>query len=265
MLPERRPGTLLNVAAQYLLPKTQLTIGNEAGSWHAELRDADREPVADAKLRVVAFDVEKRWPMTDRVVTGTAPADAAYAAFGIRANTEGTTMSYPSGSVDIGPLQLHYRDGASAERIWRYAAGAPYSIALTPSTKLARNLRFTGEAACRGSVVSIEPGSPYTFEAPMAATGTAAYAGYVMMIFLDRTCKGILRSNIYFGPSQVTVATDAAVTDAAGRLGLRLPPAIAATQPELRAFYDGDNRAHRPSMAIRRTGPPIPDPSAQRP
>jgi hypothetical protein len=245
----------LNVAAQYLLPKTQLSIATDTPEWQAQLRGPDGEPVVGAKIRVVAVDVNERWPMTNRVVTGTVPNAAAYAVVGIRANAEGAVMADPGGSVEIGPIQLHYHDGASAERVWRYAMPTPLSIALSPTTTVIRNLGIPGESTCHGTpAVSIEPGSAYTFEAPMAATGSAANAGYVTIIFLNGSCQGLQRSNISFGPSQRPVATDAAVTDASGRIELRPTPGLAATQPELRGFYDGDNRAYRPSMAIREIG-----------
>jgi len=257
MLPEQEPGTLMNVAYQYLLPQTNLSIVHAGGSNNqvqVKLTAAGQTPVAGANIRVEAIDARKTWPMTNRVIRGLVPANAAYGVIGVRANIEGSRMAVAAGEVDLGVISLDYKDAASTERTWQSHYPTPRKIQLSPTTIVSNNLSAPGSASCQGiAAVPLAPGSPYTLNDPMSATASADHGGYVTIIFLDSSCKGVMRSNLYFSPSSQVLNIAPSTTNAKGQLLFNIPNGIQASSAELRAYYDGDNLSHRSSLAILRS------------
>jgi hypothetical protein len=167
---------------------------------------------------------------------------------GIRVNAEGA-IATADGQADLGAMVFHYRDASSVEQTWQSAYAVPYRLLLSPEARLVKNLPGL-DVACGNPVLPVAPESPYTLEVPMSVTGSADHAGYATVVFLDRQCRGLARAFLYFTPSSKTL--DLPVTDAKGQIQLMVPLNLSRTQ--LRAYYSGDNAAHRPSMATMTLG-----------
>jgi len=249
MLPEQKPGTLLNVAYQYLLPRTYLSM-TKVGGFHGRVRikltDAERAPLAGAGIRIKAIDVQDSWPMADRIMRGTVPTRAIYGVIGIRANLEGSEMSADRGEADFGTISI-----TSNGKTWRSNYAVPLKMQLSPTKTLLSNLSFTGATTCRSlSVIPLDAGASYTLSVPMSATASAAHAGYVTIVFLDGTCKGIKRDALYFSPSSEWLSRVPLFTNSNGEVLFSAPIAFEAAGAELRAYYGGDNMYHRPSLSV---------------
>jgi len=251
MLPEEKTGTLMNVAFQYLLPATILSLSrSDDPSAGIDLTDSQGKPVAAAQITAVAVDVSNRWgALTRRVLSGKAPVNTAYAVVGIRANTEGVKAT-SNGEADLGAIILHYRDASQTPRTWKSAYATPYRIALSPNSDLVKNLAAPS-STCGNPAVSLAPDSTYTLEVPMSATGSADHAGYVALIFFNSQCHPTGRAFLYFTPSSRNL--DATLTDSAGHSRLSLPANVRASGSELRIYYSGDNAIHRPAMIMVRS------------
>ncbi|HYM00434.1 MAG TPA: carboxypeptidase-like regulatory domain-containing protein, partial [Blastocatellia bacterium] len=88
MLPEDRPGTLANLALQYLRPRTPIALTREGDAISGRVTDLHGNPVANAKVDLRALDLEARMGLTDRTLTGIVPQGADTAIIGIQANLE---------------------------------------------------------------------------------------------------------------------------------------------------------------------------------
>jgi hypothetical protein len=236
-----------NVTFQNLSPATTLSLTQMgSGKVAAKLVDDTGSPIAGASLAAEIVDVAKRWGPTERVLSGHVPNRAAYVVIGVRANTEGVTAA-ARGEADLGAITLTYRDAESQPRIWTSAYAVPYRIALSPDSSLNQNLFATPETTCGNAVIPVAPGSPYRFAVPISATGSADRAGYLTMVFVDSQCDEISRASVYFAPASETLRLPA--TDHDGQAFWNVPLNRIATQSELRVRYDGDDAAHRPTMA----------------
>jgi len=93
----------------------------------------------------------------------------------------------------------------------------------------------------------VSAGAAYTLDTAIAATAAAERAGYVTIVFLDASGKGVRRDNIWFAPSSQSLGT--AQTDDHGVFRLPLPPTIVLAQPQIRAEYSGSATV-RPALGI---------------
>jgi len=111
MLPEWQPGTLTNVAFQYLHPAPTLTLSRQGTTLAGHLTGSHGRPVARATVTLEAVDVAARMSPVPRRIARTVPAGAATAVIGIRANTEGSCVCAGPATVTLG--MIHYRDPAT--------------------------------------------------------------------------------------------------------------------------------------------------------
>ncbi|MBV8806723.1 MAG: hypothetical protein JO042_16815, partial [Sinobacteraceae bacterium] len=93
----------------------------------------------------------------------------------------------------------------------------------------------------------VTAGAPFTLDTSIAATDAAERAGYVTIVFLDASGKGVRRDNIWFTPSSQVVNT--VQTDKHGEFRFKLPARLALAQPEIRAEYSG-SATLRPALAV---------------
>src|SRR5208282_6295793 len=95
---------------------------------------------------------------------------------------------------------------------------------LLPTTTVSVNLSAPGSTSCNGiPAVPLDPGSPYTLDVPISAPASADHAGYVTIVFLDSSCKGLKRTNLYLSPSSRFLSISPSTTDPDGQLSFRLP------------------------------------------
>lgn len=246
-LPETKTGTLTNVVYQYLLPASHLSmraIGGKALRVH--LTGPDDRPVAAARLSGEVIGSSSLRDLQTNTLSGTAPANAAYVVVGIRANTEGAAAA-TDGEADLGRIQLHYVSSTGARSIWTSSFATPKRIAISVSRSIVANL--SGVAAkCGLQIMPIAAKSAYTLSVPIAATISADQAGYVTLIFFDAECHGLSRRFIMFKPPARPLALPP--TDANGDVDIPLTEAMTGRGKQLKIFYEGDNRTHRPTEMV---------------
>ena len=243
VLPEATPGTLTNLALDYLKPTAALSLARQGTTVTGRLTDAAGRPVASATITLTAIDVGGRAEPLVRSVSGTTPPGAASAVAGIRVDSEGACACDGQGGAVVGGLRYQEKGTGKLEVVSPVSLpidGAPASvrtIRTAPGVKFNPNLKQ----------FAATPGTPYTFSAPIAATASADHAGYAALIFMDAAGKGLKRDILWFSPSRRDAG--AATTDADGRFRLDLPPTVTLSQPEIRADFAG-NASLRGAMAI---------------
>jgi hypothetical protein len=109
MLPENKPGTLTNIAFQYIQPATSLTLMKDGNSITGRLTDSHGKPVPHAAVLIDAVDAGARMGLTNRKLAAMVPGNAATAVIGIRANTdeEGRFRLQPAERVMTAHPEIH--------------------------------------------------------------------------------------------------------------------------------------------------------------
>ncbi len=194
---------------------------------------AGGKALGGATVAVSAWDVTARNGLGWRQAPGTTPVNAASAVVGIRAGVEGGCICSGSAGATFG--SIYYLETTTG--YWQDispvslpVAGAPDSIRtvqMVPGQTISTNL----------AQFPVDPGVPFELDMPLAATGNAAQAGYVAVIFLDASGREVGRTQQWFTPQQLAVGS--ATTDANGQYQVAVPAALAATFPELHVSYAG--------------------------
>ena len=243
VLPETTPGTLTNLALDYLRPAAALSLARQGTTVTGRLTDPAGRPVAGATITLTVVDVGGRAEPLVRSLSGTTPQGAVSAVAGIRVDSEGACACDGEGGAVVGGLRYQEKATGKLELVSPVSLpidGAPASvrtIRIEPGVKFNPNLKQ----------FAVTPGTPYTFSAPIAATASAEHAGYATLIFMDGAGKGLKRDVLWFSPSRRDAG--AATTDADGRFSFDLPATVALSQPEIRADFAG-NANLRGGLAI---------------
>jgi hypothetical protein len=241
MLPEDQPGTLTNVVLGYLLPSTTISLTREGSAIVGQLTDAAGQPIPNARMELSAVDVDGRGGPTMRTVSGVVPADAVRGVIGIRVDTEGACVCDGTTTAVVGKIQYREQGGGRYEvaPVAKKDAMPPEAtsnIMLVPGQRKTLNLEQ----------IPVTPNAVFTLAAPIGTTRSGERAGYVTIVFEDPKGKGIRRENIWFGPSSMEL--DQTTTDASGQFRAKLPPSVAALNPQILAYFAG-SKYWRSSMA----------------
>jgi hypothetical protein len=86
LLPETRPGTLTNLAFQYLLARPSVTLTREANVLSGRMVDVQGRPVAAANLTVDALDVAGSMDLVERRLTGKVPQNVSMVTVAMQVN-----------------------------------------------------------------------------------------------------------------------------------------------------------------------------------
>lgn len=243
-VPESQPGTLTNLVLQYLRPTTALTLTREGDAVAGRLADLHGSPVADAEVNLSAVDVGGRMGPLPRHFEGTVPKGAATAVVGIRVDTEGACVCDGDTGAIVGGI--HYKEKGTGKPqqdispVSLPIQGAPVSVrtlALVPGKTFAPNLKQ----------FPVTAGAPYTLDTAIAATAATEHAGYVTIIFIDATGKGLSREFLWFAPSLQQLGK--IQTDARGTFRFPLPAAARFAETEVRAEYSG-SASLRPALSV---------------
>jgi hypothetical protein len=244
VMPESQPGTLMNVALQYLQPAASLLLTRSGAEVSGVLARSDGEPIANANVTLTAVDVGGRLGPSPRHLAGNVPSGAATGVIGIRVGMEGSCVCAGATGAIVGGI--HYKEQGSGKPqqdispVSLPIQGAPPSLRtleLIPGRTYSPNLKQ----------FAVTAGAAYTLDTSIAATAAAEGAGYVTIVFLDAAGKGLRRDNLWFTPS--TQVLGKVQTDAHGAFRLPLPETLALAQPEIRASYLG-SASLRPALGV---------------
>jgi hypothetical protein len=243
VLPETTPGTLTNLALDYLRPAAALSLARQGTTVTGRMTDAAGRPVAGATVAITAVDVGGRAEPLVRSLSGTTPQGAASAVAGIRVDREGACACGGEGGAVVGGLR--YQETATG----KFEVVSPVSLPIDGAPASVRTIRIAPGVMFNPNLkqFAVTPGTPYTFSVPIAATASAEHAGYATLIFMDGAGKGLRRDVLWFSPSRRDAG--AATTDADGRFRLDLPPIVALSQPQVRADFAG-NASLRGALAV---------------
>jgi hypothetical protein len=242
-LPETQPGTLTYLVGRYLRAASALSLTRQGNVIAGQLIDAQGRPVADASIAITGVDAGARTQPTMRSVAGTTPADVASAVIGIRAGNEGACVCNGEAGAVIGDIRYQEKGSGRRETV------SLVDLPIAGVTGMLRTLKLTPGQSFNPNLKQfpVTAGTPYTFEAGIAATASAEHAGYAAIIFIDAKGKELKRELLWFSPSQRDVGT--AATDPGGRFAFTLPETTALARPEIRVAFAG-NDGLRPALAV---------------
>jgi len=244
VLPENQPGTLMNVALQYLQPASSIRLARSGSDVSGFLTGLDGKPIPNATVTLSAVDVGARSGPSPRHLAGIVPAGAVTGVVGIRTGIEGSCICAGETGAIVGGI--HYKEkgtGKPEQDVSPVSVpiqGAPESVrtlALIPGKTFAPNLKQ----------FPVTAGAAYTLDTSIAATAAAENAGYVTLVFLDAAGKGVLRDYLWFTPSTEILGT--VQTGPLGGFRLTVPETVALAQPEIHASYPG-SPSIRPALGV---------------
>jgi beta-lactamase regulating signal transducer with metallopeptidase domain len=233
LLPETQPGTLTNLAAQYLLARPSITLTRETNLLSGGMVDAQGHPVAWASLTVEALDVAGSMDLVERHLTAKVPSNAATAMVAIQANMGGACVCAGRVDASIGTIRYHEASTDRHEEIPPFPdspgnAAPPVRVMQFPPGQPV-NLIFKS--------FPVTPGADYELDVPLSVSANGERAGYAALTFLDGAGKGIRLDRVWFRPSVRSLGN--AVTNADGRFQLELPPAVTEAGSEIRVYFPG--------------------------
>jgi hypothetical protein len=107
LLPETRPGTLTNLAFQYLLARPSVTLTRDANMVSGQMVDAQGHPVASANLTVDALDVAGSMDVVERHLTGQVPQGVSTATVVMQVNMGEACVCAGRVDASFGTFRYH--------------------------------------------------------------------------------------------------------------------------------------------------------------
>jgi beta-lactamase regulating signal transducer with metallopeptidase domain len=235
LLPETQPGTVTNLAYQYVLAPASMTLTRQANIVSGAVVDALGHPVAAANVVVEAVDAAGRMDLTERHLTGKVPQNAAAALVAILVNTGGSCVCAGAASASIGAIRYREITTGRSEEIPPFlpAAGEAH-----PSVRFMR--RVPDETMVLDlKLFPTSPGASFQLDAPLTVTVNGERAGHIVIMFLDSNGQEIRRDRLWFRPSVRGLGN--VVTDAEGRFHVEVPSWVADAGAEIRASFPGND------------------------
>lgn len=195
MLPEAQPGTMTNLVLRYVRPLSHLTLMRNGDSLSGRLTDKWGAPIAHAVVSMSEIDLVSASHPTNRTISGLVPLEARSAIIALRMNSECNGCS-GNGVFILGSVS--YQDGARVPQLRGLMPGG-----------LATRVHITaGQSMAPNSVpFPVVPGSLYSVVVSADASSEIADSGYVALIFLDGSGKGVGgRRELKLAPSKIKVA-----------------------------------------------------------
>jgi hypothetical protein len=233
LLPETQPGTLTNLAFQYLLARPSVTLTREANILSGRMLDAQGRPVASENVTVDALDVAGTMDLVERHLTGKVPLDAATAMVAMQVNLGGACVCAGRVDASVGTIRYHEASTGHREEILPYPAppsNAPPSVRVMqfpPGQSV--NLIFKS--------FPVTPGADYELDVPLSVSANGERAGYVVVAFRDGSGKDGRWDRLWFRPSVRNLGN--AVTNADGRFQMEIPQRLVEAGSEIRAYFPG--------------------------
>jgi beta-lactamase regulating signal transducer with metallopeptidase domain len=233
LLPETQPGTLTNLAFQYLLARPSVTLTREANILSGRMLDAQGRPVASENVTVDALDVAGTTDLVERHLTGKVPLDAATAMVAMQVNLGGACVCAGRVDASVGTIRYHEASTGRREEIPPYP-GHPGNA--SPSVRVMQfppgqsvNLIFKS--------FPVTPGADYELDVPLSVSANGERAGYVVVAFGDGSGKDGRWDRLWFRPSVRSLGN--AVTNADGRFQMEIPQRVVEAGSEIRAYFPG--------------------------
>jgi beta-lactamase regulating signal transducer with metallopeptidase domain len=245
LLPETQPGTLTNLALQYLLARPSVTLTREATILSGRMVDAQGHAVASANLTVDALDVAGSMDLVERHLTGKVPLEAATAMVAIQVNYFGGACVC-AGRVDasVGTIRYHEAGTGRDEEIPPFPA--------TPGNALpsVRAMQFPPGQPVNLIFKSfpVTPGADYELDVPLSVSANGERAGFVVVAFREGSGKESRWDRLWLRPSVHSLGK--AVTNADGRFRMELPSRVVEAGSEIRAYFSGSATLGSQTVAI---------------
>jgi beta-lactamase regulating signal transducer with metallopeptidase domain len=233
LLPETQPGTLTNLALQYLLARPSVTLTREANILSGRMVDAQGRPVASANLTVDALDVAGSMDLVERHMTGKVPSEAATAMVAMHANLGGACVCAGRVDASVGTIRYHEVGTGRHEEVPPFPdtpGNAPPSVrAMQFPPGQPVNLAFKS--------FPVTPGADYELDVPLSVSANGERAGFVVVAFKERSGKESRWDRLWLRPSERSLGN--AITNADGRFQMEIPQRVVEAGSEIRAYFPG--------------------------
>jgi beta-lactamase regulating signal transducer with metallopeptidase domain len=233
LLPEPRPGTLTNLAFQYLLARPSVTLTREANVLSGRMLDGQGRPVASANLTVDALDVAGSMDLVERHLTGKVPQNSSTAMVVMQVNMEEACVCAGRVDASFGTFRYHEVGSGRHEEIPPFPASAGNAL---PSVRV---MQFPPAQSVFLAFKSfpVTPGADYEFDVPLSVSANGERAGYAAVVFLDGAGKWVKLDRLWFRPSVRNLGNP--ITNADGRFQLEIPEPVVEARSDIRAYFPG--------------------------
>jgi hypothetical protein len=237
-----RPGTLTNLALQYLLARPSVNLTREVDVLSGQMLDAHGRPVPSASLAVDALDVAGAMDAVEHHLTAKVPRGAATAVAMILSNRDGSCVCAGEADASIGTIIYREERTGRREEIPPFSRAEENSLSLSAAGNARSSVRVLHLTSAKTVAVHLRrfpvtPGADYDLSVPLSVSGNGERAGFVALEFRDDAGKGVRRDVVWFRPSVHSLGN--AVTDADGRFHMAIPLRVAEAGSEIRAYYPG--------------------------
>jgi hypothetical protein len=232
LLPETRPGTLTNLAFQYLLARPSVTLTREANVLSGRMLDVQGRPVA-ANLTVDALDVAGSMDLVERHLTGKVPQNVSMAIVVMQVNMGEACVCAGRVDASFGTFRYHEAGAGHDEEI------APFPPSAGNALPAVRVMQFPPSQSVFLAFRSfpVTPGADYEFDVPLSVSANGERAGYTALVFLDGSGKWVRVDPLWFRPSVRNLGN--AITNADGRFQMEIPQRIVTARSDIRAYFPG--------------------------
>ncbi len=228
LLPETKFGTMTNIVANYLLPKTHLTLDNLSGHLSGTLTTDAGQPVPHATVSLKAIDVAGKSPLVNHVLTGVVPPGATSAMLRIRINTESAFAPNPTAQARIGTVHFQQAGSPAVSAFDSDLDGKVYSIV------------DGGKFGTNSSNLTVTPGASYTITVPSSIPYDSEGAGYVDINFKGDVPKGTAHNFLRWVPNEQDLGN--VTTDAQGNFQFDATSSSLPDGAGFRASYAGNDQ-----------------------
>jgi hypothetical protein len=233
LLPETQPGTLTNLAFQYLLARPAVALTREANILSGRMVDAQGHPVASANLAVDALDVAGSMDLVERHLTGKVPPGAATAMVAMQVNLGGACVCDGRVDASVGTIRYHEASTGRREEI------PPYPVTAGNVSPSVRAMQFLPAQPVNLIFKSfpVTPGADYELDVPLSVSANGERAGFIVVGFREGSGKESRWDRSWFRPSVRSLGI--AVTNADGRFQMEIPQRVVEAGSEIRAYFPG--------------------------
>lgn len=258
VLPETAEGTLSHVMRSYLRSRVFVSIRQHVFGIRGTVDTDHGNPLGHVNVILERMGQDRTKDLPVRAVNGYVPDDARSAIIGIRVNTE----CFCTGLNDLLIGNIIYAENDRAEKTQFNLADEFKRQKAQPSDRLQSEIETVGNGAAvhmvvkpdqhfgiNSSAFAVTPGASFRFQVALGSPSATGMFGSIVIIWLDQSGKGVLRTAVSLAPQDDTSEIARTVTNQDGNF--QFPAINTGTGAIFRVISEGNSDFRRAIHEIR--------------